>query len=163
LRQTGADYIDGKDKIEGWKQKYKELMRERKKSGASNKLRQKLYDLEQKMNDFWCAEEFWFEKDEYGDTPADSFWEKWHLEWAGWDLDGFRRMVKEGRMLMIAPQGEGTDAYNEGNEQARGLLDGNNGERRLFGGCNERGTSGIGFGDCEPVGREATFHAGCVC
>jgi hypothetical protein len=166
LRQSGADYIDGKDKIEGWKQKYKELMRERKKSGASNKLRQKLYDLEQKMNEFWSAEEFWFDFDETGETPADAFWEKWALNWAEWDIEYFRRMVKEGKIQMTAPYEERKDVNNKGKEQLeqqRVLRNSGSWERGEFTGGNEGGTFRTGSGDCESIGREATLHAGCVC
>ena len=124
-----------------------------------------MFNLREKMNDFWSAEEFWFDYDNEGETPADAFWEKWALNWANWDIEYFRRMVKEGKMLMIAPKGEGTDAYNEGKELlfGRRILGDNDWERGSVGRSDEERAVRACLGDCEPVGREATFHAGCVC
>jgi len=169
LRQTAVDYIDGKEKVTVWRDEYIEKKKELDKiefgKKNSSNIRAQLYKLENKINDFLCAEEFWFDYDAYGDTPADAFWEKWHLEWAGWDLEGFRRMVKEGRVVFIAPNGEGTDAYNERKKQCneQRVLDGDDWERGLLGGSNKRRASGVGSRDCSDFVREATLHAGCVC
>jgi hypothetical protein len=127
------------------------LAEKRKSSPANVKIHRDMFNLREKMNDFWSAEEFWFDYDNEGETPADAFWEKWALNWAGWDIEYFRRMVKEGKMLMIAPKGEGTDAYNKGTEQmvGQGIL-GNSGswERGDFAGSDEGGTFRTGSGDC---------------
>lgn len=167
LRQAGADYIDGKEKIEKWKQEYleKKKILNNLKGNEKDKLRLTMYRLEEKMNIFWCAEEFWFDIDEFGESPADAFWEKWCLEWAGWDLNGFRRMVKDGRMLLIAPQGD-KNADNTGTEQMVGqevLLNRGDWKRGELGGSGNGGAFRTSSGDCPASLGKAVELAGCVC
>jgi hypothetical protein len=86
LRQAADDYEYGRNKIEKWKIKYYQGFRG---------------DLRKKMERYWLAEEFWFDKTEGGEEWIDLFWEQYHLDWIGWNSEYFRRMVKEGRFNEI--------------------------------------------------------------
>jgi len=102
LRQVADDYKFGRDKIETWKIKYRQGHRG---------------NLRKKMETFWLAEEFWFDKTEGGEDWIDLFWEQYHLDWIGWNSEYFRRMVKEGRFKDITKVLGVEHANNAGNKQ----------------------------------------------
>jgi hypothetical protein len=166
LRQAGEDYTEGRKKEESLKTEYLMLNKQKKLGNGNKKTTDRMYDILKELDIFWTAEEFWFDFDEFGESPADAFWEKWHLDWAGWSLDGFRRMVKEGKINKTAFHADKgrTDADNERAEQIQRVLDNiRNRKGGINRGSGEGSTSGVGSGDSESLGREAVALAGCVC
>lgn len=167
LRQSCEDYIEGKDKIEEWKQEWVRLKKKIKAIPFGQQdatgIGSKMTELKNKMNIFWCAEEFWFDFNDFGESEADKFWDKYKVDYAGWDIDFFRAMLKRGIVKEMTIDLGVIDANNERGKQDEGLLDDNDRERRVFGGSGTDGAFGIGSRDCSKINEEATRYAGCVC
>jgi hypothetical protein len=165
LRQAGEDYNKGKKKIESLKKKFVETKIKMKGVNKASKEYRKLYNFAYKMlteiDNFFSLEEFWFGDD----CGVDKYWEKKKLNLLGWDVEYFKRMVREGR---INRKGDINDCIQREEPERKRILE-HSGDRAghvrsgSTRGSDERRTFRTSSGDCSVSVGEATKYVGCVC
>ena len=166
LRLMGATYVEGKKKIDSWKQQFiditKKLKGMNKKSIEYRRLYANRTRVLREIEEYFDAEDFWFDD---ADNGVDEFFERYKLNLLDWDVEYFKRRVKAGNIQVKAAERSPRNANNTGTEQMeqQEVFPSYDRQRGMFGGCNRGGTSGIGSGNRAPIIRKAAALAGCVC